>query len=119
MRRACKDTRVVARSMTLCVPIVEPLAWLVLLFLAALGKKLLRFRSLGCLHLAGENGELILSDLVVAQQRFERAHQPHLNPDKSGENVHLHFSEPTHSITMRQNLTRPLEKGLAVSFCLL
>src|SRR5580698_3417787 len=36
-RRACKDTRVVAISMTLCVPIVERLAWLFLLFLAALG----------------------------------------------------------------------------------
>src|ERR1700681_618089 len=37
LRRAYKDTRVAARSMTLYVPIVERSAWLLLLLLAALG----------------------------------------------------------------------------------
>ena len=58
--------------------------------LAALGEEFLSLRGLGCLHLAKEDGELILGHLVAAQQRFERVHQEHLNADKFGEDVHLH-----------------------------
>jgi hypothetical protein len=87
------------------------LAWLFLPFLTALGEEFLRLRDLGCLHLAEENGKLILGDLVAAQKPFERVHQEHLNAAKFSKDVHLHL-ECLPTASPRSHTSRAHSRGV-------
>jgi hypothetical protein len=108
-------SRVAAKSVTHCVPTAEQLAWLFLLFLAALGQEFLRPCSLSCLDLAKENRELILCHFVAAQQRFQSVHQEHLNPNKLCENVKAHSAVTLTTGLCEKSLTNPLADALPLS----
>ena len=63
-----------------------------LLLLAAFGEEFLGSCGLRCLDLAKQICHLVRCPGFAPQKRIERAHQEHLEADKLGENVHLHFA---------------------------
>src|SRR5260370_21865018 len=87
-----------------------------LLFLAAFGEQFLCFRSLGCLDLEKQSRHLVWCPSLATQQRIERTHEQHLQTDKFGENVHLHFAPDDGCCAAEQKIARPFARRFAISF---
>ena len=58
-----------------------------------------------------------MSQLVAAQEWFERVHQEHLNANKFSEYVHLHRTAPLAASLGKKGLSNPFTDTLPLSCC--
>jgi hypothetical protein len=71
----------------------------------SLCKQFVCLRGFGCLNSPEENGELFLAHFVAPQQRLKRIHQEHLESDKLGDDMCLHFSAVSSHCVAQQHIT--------------